>query len=73
MTDTERAVTWGLLGLIAYELWRGQGGGVGGCNSPSSLPSSGDSTPVWVSQLAEVVYGEDFSTPTCGIFGRCGG
>lgn len=69
MTDTERMVTWGLLGLIAYELWSGSG--MGQCSPPTKLPSMGDQAPDWVSQLGESLYGENLLSPSCGIFGRC--
>jgi hypothetical protein len=72
MTRTEQIVTWGLLGFIAYELYQGSGMGAAGCSPPSSLPSSGESNPQWVGQLAGAVYGQDFTTPACGLFGRCG-
>jgi hypothetical protein len=74
MTNTERIVTWGLLGFVAYELYKCCNPALGapGCNPPLSLPSSGESAPDWIGQLGQSIYGEDFNRPSCGLFGRCG-
>jgi hypothetical protein len=72
-TNTERAVTWGLLGFIAYQLYQCcHGTGDAGCSPPLSIPSSGEGIPDWVGQLGESYYGQDLTRPACGIFGRCG-
>ena len=70
MTNTEKIVTWGLMALIAYELYR-PSGTMAGCAAPGPL-SSDLTAPRWIQQLAQCEYGKDFYTPQCGVFGRCG-
>ena len=74
MSNSERIVTWGLLGFVAYELYQCCHAGMGqaGCYAPLALPSAGESNPDWVGQLGEFYYGQDFKRPSCGLFGRCG-
>jgi hypothetical protein len=72
MTNSEKAVTWGLLAFIAWELWKPSGlqAPGPGCG-PATSPSSGIVVPPWVKQLSGDLMQQDVFTPTCGIFGRC--
>lgn len=65
MTNAEKAVTWGLLALIAWELWQPRGMAAGGATA------QGTETPPWVRQLSAGIYNVDFYTQNRGIWGLC--
>lgn len=68
LTNTEKAVTWGLLGLIAWELWQGARPSMGGS---SDIPTFGDDIPEWVKQLSRNENKVDFFRRTGGFWGAC--
>lgn len=68
-TNSDRAILYGVMAFIAYELYQLNHGG-GGCAAPSPINGQ-QTTPVWVQQLSEYESGHDYFTPQCGIFGRC--
>lgn len=63
MTNTEKVVTWGLLGLIAWELWQQV--------QPSrpaaqlGIDTVGDNIPVWVKQLSRNENQVDYFRRIC--------
>lgn len=69
MSNSEKAVTWGLLGLIAYFLYQPSGPR---CTSIATNPGTGDKIPDWIQDLSRVETGHDYFGPKCGIFGKCG-
>lgn len=54
MTNTERAVTWGLLGFIAYQIYQGVGTGAQdyGVSPCGSGVAAGEQLPDWIGQLS---------------------
>lgn len=74
LTNSEKFVTWGLLGLIAFELYRQNNPPAlaSNCRSINTNPGSGDQIPDWIQDLSRVETGKDYFGPRCGIFGRCG-
>ena len=53
MTNTERAVTWGLLGFIAYQIYQGVGtGSENGASPCNSGIAAGEQLPDWIGQLS---------------------
>jgi hypothetical protein len=65
MSNTEKAVTWGLLGFIAWELWSNA--------APASAPfmedANDDNIPIWVKQLSRNNGGGiDFFNRGCGVW-----
>jgi hypothetical protein len=65
MSDSEKAVTWGLLALIAWELWPQQGG------ASNVNATFGDNVPEWVKQLSWEQEKIDFFHRTRGLWGAC--
>jgi hypothetical protein len=70
MTNTEKAVTWGLLGLIAWELWKPAP------TMGSGIDTIGNNIPLWVKQLSRNEQlrngtGIDFFRRTRGLWGMC--
>lgn len=65
MDNTEKAVTWGLLGLIAWELWQSSAPPSPG----TDLTTIGDNIPLWVKQLSRHDNQIDFFHKTGGLWG----
>jgi hypothetical protein len=63
MTDSGKLVTWGLLGFIAWELWRRQAGAPGGAGGAGGQGGSQygpgtqgiDAIPQWIRQYSRLV------------------
>jgi hypothetical protein len=68
MSDSEKAITWGLLAFIAWELYKPAPTISGG----SGIDTVGDNIPVWVKQLSRNnSQGIDFFRRTRGLWGAC--
>lgn len=87
LSNTDRLVLWGLLGFIAYELWKPSGlaaipqTGSPGVMGLTSLTVGESTASGWIQQLSgniswvdkdgTVHKNVDFYTPQTGMFGRC--
>ncbi len=84
--NTDRAILWGLLGFIAYELWKPSGLAALPQPSPGAVsistlsPGESVASPwmqqlsgglTWYSEDGTINQNVDFFTPRRGMFGRC--
>lgn len=84
--QTDKAILWGLLAFIAYELWKPSGLAEVPAPSPGAVslstmsPGESVASPwmqqlsggmTWIAEDGTVHQNVDFYTPTRGMFGRC--
>lgn len=65
MSNTEKAVTWGLLALIAYELYQPAK------NLKGGVDVNDDNIPLWVKQFSRNNSSIDFFRRSRGLWGAC--